>query len=269
MLNKLEKPKYKHNKKRNTAFLFETLVKELTKAAVYGERTKQKVISNIIREHFSKKNVLGRELELYKQLYETSEFPKEIAEKFVSRVKEEHEKLNDTEIYNEQSKLIAKINKAVGHNIYDNFVPNYKTLATISQIFNRNVEPKRKILLEQELLGQITKKPLVENKETSVQENSVINRFIERFNEAYGETLLEEQKQLLNMYINSAEDQLELKLYINEELERIVTELDNANKSEEAQKVSEALKQLKFETVSEELIKKIMYAQQFVNEVKN
>lgn len=269
MLNKLEKPKYKHNKKRNTAFLFETLVKELTKAAVYGERTKQKVISNIIREHFSKKNVLGRELELYKQLYETSEFPKEIAEKFVSRVKEEHEKLNDTEIYNEQSKLIAKINKAVGHNIYDNFVPNYKTLATISQIFNRNVEPKRKILLEQELLGQITKKPLVENKEASVQENSVINRFIERFNEAYGESLLEEQKQLLNMYINSAEDQLELKLYINEELERIVTELDNANKSEEAQKVSEALKQLKFETVSEELIKKIMYAQQFVNEVKN
>ena len=36
----------KHNKKRNTAFLYESLVKELTKAVVRQEETKKKKIYN-------------------------------------------------------------------------------------------------------------------------------------------------------------------------------------------------------------------------------
>ena len=39
----------KHNKKRNTAFLFEALVREMTKAAIRGDnKKKQKVLSNQI-----------------------------------------------------------------------------------------------------------------------------------------------------------------------------------------------------------------------------
>ena len=39
-LNKKE-PKMKHNKKRNTAFLYECLIKEMTKAVVRGELKEQ------------------------------------------------------------------------------------------------------------------------------------------------------------------------------------------------------------------------------------
>ena len=76
-MQKLEKPKFKHNKKRNTAFLFEAIVKELTKAVVYGDKNKQKIISSLLKEHFRKNGVLDNELTLYKQFYETRKFPKE------------------------------------------------------------------------------------------------------------------------------------------------------------------------------------------------
>lgn len=269
MQSKLQKPKYKHNKKRNTAFLFEALVKELTKAVVYGEKEKQKTISRLIKEHFNKNNVLNKELSLYKQVYETTEFPKEVAEKFVSTIKQEHEKLNESDIYNEQSKLIAKINKFVGAHVYDNFVPNYKTIATVSQIFNKSVETKQKVLLEQELISSITKKVLVENVESKPLENSVINRFVERFNETYNGSLLAEQKQLLSNYINFSHDDVDFKLYVSEEINRLKNILGKVQDSSgNAEKIHEALTTLKIEEISEDLIKKIMYIQQFAYEVK-
>jgi hypothetical protein len=272
MQNNLEKPKFKHNKKRNSAFLFESLVKELTKSIVYDDKERQKLLSSLIKQHFNKNNILYKELNLYKQLYETKEFPKEIAEKLVDTIKSEHEKLNETEIYNEQSKLIAKINKFVGSQVFSNFVPNYKNLATISQIFNKNVETKQKILLEQELINSITDKVLTETKEARPVENSVINRFVERFNEAYNESLLKEQKDLLSAYINASDESIDLKVFIHEELLRLSGELKTFEENDvsgNAKKVRESLESLKIESVSDELIKKIMYAQQFLHEVKN
>jgi hypothetical protein len=272
MQNKLEKPKHKHNKKRNTAFLFESLVKELTKTVIYENKEKQKHLSNLIKEFFNKNNILYKELSLYKQLYETKEFPKEIAEKLIDTVIKQHEKLNETDIYNEQSRLIAKINKNFGAQIYDNFVPNYKTLATISQIFNRSLEPKQKVLLEQELLNNITGKLITENKNTEVFDSSVISRFVERFNEAYGDSLLTEQKNLLSKYINATEDDVEIKLFLNEELTRLkgeLSKLKNSEGNETYTKVYESLENLKLLDINEDVIKKIMYVQQFIHEAKN
>lgn len=271
-MQKAQKPKFKHNKKRNTAFLFEALVKELTKAVIYDQKEKQKTISRIIKEHFNKNNVLSKELSLYKQIYETNEFPKEVAEKLINKLKDEHEGLNESDIYNEQSKLIAKVNKAVGPDVYNNFVPNYKTLATISQIFNREIETKKKILLEQELINNITAKTIVESKEEKALESAVINRFVERFNEAYDKDLLKEQKNLLSKYINSSDDDVELKLFVNEELIRLKNELKALSENDStgnSKKILDSLNDLKIQEINESLIKKIMYAQQFVYEVKN
>lgn len=273
------KEKFKHNKKRNTAFLFEALVKELTKAVLYNETAKQKVISGIIKEHFNKKTNLSKELSLYKQLYETKSFPKEVASKLISQIKDEHSKLNEAELFNEQSKLIAKINKLIGMQVYDNFVPSYKTLATVSQIFNKNVEAKSKILLEQELLETITGN--VENKKVILERTDAFTfrRFIEKFNEEYGDKLLKEQKNLLNRFINNTEDDIELKVYLNEEIDRLKQELkesfsvelvkSNEELAFKLKKVNETLQNLKVQAINEELIKKIMYIQQFVSEVKN
>ena len=42
--------KFKHNKKRNTAFLYETLIKELTKAVVHKDEEKRKFIVDTMKQ---------------------------------------------------------------------------------------------------------------------------------------------------------------------------------------------------------------------------
>lgn len=275
MQNKI---KSKHNKKRNTAFLFETLIKELTKAVISKNKTQQKNVSILIREHFKKGTALDKELTLYKQLYATNAFPKNIAEKLVTQVKNDYDKLNEAEIFNEQSRLIAKINKFVGSQVYNNFVPNYKTLATISQIFNKSVEPRQKILLEQELLETITAEKIEKKIILEKTETSVLNSFIRKFNEAYSDKLLTEQKTLLSKFINYSNEDVELKVYLNEEIDRLKDCISESLSSEivknnkEAFEKTKALKNLlesfKIDSIDEELIKKIMYIQEFAAEVQ-
>jgi len=276
-MQKLEKPKFKHNKKRNTAFLFEAIVKELTKAVVHGDKPRQTAISGLLKEHFKKNSILDKELTLYKQFYETRKFPKEHAEKLINQVKVEHEKLDENEIYNEQSKLIAKVNKMLGFDVYTNFVPNYKTIATVSQIFNKAVEPKKKILLEQELVEHITGEEPSEKIVNELMDKGVYNRFVHRFNETYSKSLLPEQKELLSRYIIADDNDIELKIYLNEEIKKLTKQIQSCKnssiikESKELQtkidKMEQSLTQLKIESVNEELIKKIMLVQEFVKEV--
>ena len=275
MQNKLEKPKFKHNKKRNTAFLFESLVKELTKSVVYGEKQKQKVISTIIKEHFKKNSILEKELSLYKQIYETKQFPKNVADKLLTQIKAEHEKLNEQDIFNEQSRLIAKINKFVGAQVYNNFVPNYKTLATISQIFSKSVETKQKVLLEQELSDVITGEAPQKKVVLERIDSLTLNRFVDRFNEEYNGKLLAEQKNLLNKFINYSDDDLDLKVYVNEEIDRLKSVLSETSSKQPDNEiknkltlVTKSLNSMKVDNINEDLIKKIMYIQEFAAEVQ-
>ena len=276
MQNKI---KNKHNKKRNTAFLFEALVKELTKAVVSGNKTQQKNISIVLKEHFKKGTILDKELNLYKQLYSTNSFPKNIAEKLINQVKNDYEKLNEIEIFNEQSKLIGKINKFIGAQVFNNFVPNYKNLATVSQIFNKNVEIKQKILLEQELLETITSEKVKKEILTETTDTLVLKCFADRFNKTYNNKLLSEQKQLLSKFINYSDDDINLKIYLNEEIDRLKyciseslnTEIIKNNKEafEKTKNLKIILESFKVTSIDEELIKKIMYIQEFASEVAN
>ena len=128
--------KFKHNKRRNTAFLFETLVRELTKTAIEKNEQKKKKIVSIIKEFFSKEKLLFKELQLYKTLLESGNMTKNKAEKILVESKKQYDRLSKKKIFSEQSKLISEINKSLSQNIYSNFVPQYKDLATIYQIFN-------------------------------------------------------------------------------------------------------------------------------------
>ena len=66
----------KHNKKRNTAFVYEALVRELTESVVKNNKNKQNKIVSIIKDHFTKGSTLTEELELYKTIYETRDIEK-------------------------------------------------------------------------------------------------------------------------------------------------------------------------------------------------
>ena len=76
----------KHNKKRNTAFLYECLIRELTITIVRSDEVAKQKVINIVKENFSKGMILYEDLQLYKQLLETKTTKRE-ASRFLFEVR--------------------------------------------------------------------------------------------------------------------------------------------------------------------------------------
>jgi len=103
---------------------------------------------------------------------------------------------------------------------------------------------------------------------------------MENYNKSYGDKLLNEQKDLLNYYILSdITDDLELKVFINEEIERIRSVLNEAGFLEEIRenedmknknkKALEKLKTFKDRTVDHVFISDLLKFQKLASEIIN
>jgi len=218
----------KHNKKRNTAFIYETLTRELTKAIVDSESVRKEKIVALIKEHFSADSVLLKELGLYRNLLETKSINQGVAERILEESKRAYIELEEKTIFDAQSRLIAAINKEIGREAWSNFVPNFKSLASVNAIFNSKTSIKKRVLFEQATIERMSAAP--ENATNSGMrsiDNIEYRAFIKKFNDKYTD-LLQEQKDLLNRFITGfADDGLELRLYLNEELSRLKKAVDD------------------------------------------
>lgn len=232
----------KHNKKRNTAFIYEILSKELTKAIVDENFETKAKIMNIIKEHFSPKSLLAEELRLYRTLLDTRNTKVEIAEKILQETKTAHRRLDGATIFDEQSRIIASINKQLGQHIWNTFLPNFKSLASVDAIFNNKTSIKSKVLFEQAIVDAMSDvTPLSESNKLHSIDNLAYKTFINKFNDKYADLLIE-QKELLNRYITSfADDGFELRLYLNEELGRLKGILSKSKNKETEQLVQKKI----------------------------
>ena len=110
---------------------------------------------------------------------------------------------------------------------FNNFVPNYKSIATLSQLFgveNEASSIKQGVILEQQVVATLTSKnESLTEKEMKPIDNLVFTTFVSKFNETYSEGLLHEQKELLNRYILSFSDNgVDVKIFLNEEKQKIL-----------------------------------------------
>ena len=221
--------KPKHNKKRNTAFIYESLIKEITKSIIEkNDKNKIKTLK-IVKKYFSPQSILREELELYKSLYENCSLKENECEKVLKEAKLQYRFLNPQAVFKKQTELIKEINNQLSPAVYNNFISNYKTLASISQIFSGKLNPKSSILLEKEIIQHMSADSTIDEKSLKSIDNLVLKSFIAKFNEKYSENLLSEQKLLLSHYISSFSDNgLQLKMFLNEELGRLKTKLKNS-----------------------------------------
>ena len=134
--------KTKHNKKRNTAFVFEALVREATVAILKEDTETRDKATQLIRKHFKPGSMLKKDLDCYRSLYENQQLDRFTSEKILKEVKIQKHILNQEGLFDEQSALIHDVNKELNSSVFGNFVPNYKTLATIAQIFSPKISPK-------------------------------------------------------------------------------------------------------------------------------
>jgi len=234
----------KYNKKRNTAFLYEALVTEVSKSIIEEDLEKRDAIVSVIKEFFDSESPLAKELQLYSALYETTGAGPRVAEKLINEVRSEYLNLDLGEIFNNQTNLINKVNKSFSTSVFNNYVPNYRNLASISQIFNKKTPVKHRILLETQIIGEMTKKL----KEKVEFDNNKFNyeTVIEKFNEKYETVLTECQKKLLGKYVMSfVDNNLELKAYINEEIHRLKDGVVALTESEEVKSDKNMLEKTK------------------------
>ena len=268
----------KHNKKRNTAFVYEALVRELTDSVVKNNKNKQNKIVSIIKEHFKGNSVLKVELQLYKTIYETRHIEKNAAEKIIGHVKEKYDSLDKKRLFQEQSALINKINRTLSSKLYNNFVPNYKTIASVYSIFQEALPIKDRVLLEENIIDQMSSSVDIQPDTQQPMDSIIYSSFVNKFNEEYSESLNEGQKTLLGKYISSFTDNdLELKIYLNEEIGRLKEELGSiqaglsATKddaaAEKVKQVYEILSQTKNKEIDTETLEVVLNTQGLLEEI--
>ena len=266
----------KHNKKRNTAFLYECLIRELTKAIVKEDKRKQTTVKNILVEFFKADKVLKQELDLYKTLQESKGANESYSRRLMVEVKKDFDGLNRKEVFNEQTALINRINKALGNKAFSNFIPNYKDLATLGLFFqDTSIGAKKRIMLEDKMINYLTR--LDENQtEMKPVDKLEFKMFVKRFNDTYQNSLLKEQKELLSNYIVSFSDNgLGLKVYLNEEIGRLKSAVDaeiverpDSVFTENFKKVKAKLDNYAKKPLNEAVIEEIFYIQDLLAEVK-
>jgi hypothetical protein len=250
--------KQRHNKKRNTAFLFECLNRVFTRSILKENNQKKRDSLTILTEHFKKGSILYEELQVYNSILNTRSLSKRLAEKTLFEAKKKHASLSKKEIFDEQTVVLKKINKVLNKDSYASFTPNYKNLATVYQVFNSDLSPINRVLLEEKVLEYMASPK--EDRSTKIKpiDKLTFKVFTEKFNSIYDDNLLEEQKGILNAYVSSYNgDDTELKIYVNREVGRLKESIRKSITSNSANKETNKKLNLVLETVDSFKDKKI------------
>ena len=272
--------KFKHNKKKNSAFLYEALVLELTKAILKKDESSKTKIASLIKESFRFDTSLHQELKLYHSLTKTQNAHPRTAERILSEVLKQREIIDKKRLLSEQNKLVRKIKKMLPEDTFNNFVPNYKSLATIYQIFNQRSTIKTKVLLENQIIKGMILSEAKDKDQMVPIDNLVYKTFTKKFNAEYSGELLKEQKELLSKFVSSFVDNgLRLKLYLNEEISRLKKDLkkslmmeeiiSDATMTNKVQAIIESLEEFKNEEPKKEMIQKVIKVQGLIHEIKS
>jgi len=268
-----------HNKKRNTLFLYESLLREYAKAKIEKDSKQLLEVKTLLVEFFSDGKILKEELKIYKAVLDTENVDKEMAVKILEEAKRVYLGLNQDDIFKQQSSAIAKVNRRLTPKFFSNYVPNYKDIATLQQVFGQKSSIPARMLMERQIVEKMTSK-----KETSEQINEkidkhVIHSYLNAFNKKYSD-LLENQKNLLKRYMTTSEDDnTDFVVFLNEELQNISDKLNSAHKVAEVKEDKEILSKLveikkkfveiKKEEVDEKYLQKLLKYQKLVHELEN
>ena len=180
-------------------------------------------------------------------------------------------------LFLEQSALINKINRTLSNKVYNNFVPNYKTIASVYSIFQEALPVKDRVLLEENIVDQMSASANTIQESQQPIDSLVYGTFVTKFNEEYSDSLNENQKTLLSTYVSSFENNgVDLKIYLNEEIGRIKGRLveikeenNNSELKEKLEKVYNILDETKTKEIDTSTLEVVLSTQQLLEELEN
>ena len=264
--------KLKHNKKRNVAFIYEVLIKELSKASMKNLEERKVKILNILKNYFYKGSSLKEELEIHHSFSDLTEADETVIQKIISEARLQASKLDFETSYLNKTKIINLINKELGQESWETFVNDYKKMATVNQVVFQSPDPKKQVFLEQKLI-KILKQVEVDKKPFPTVNKLALKTFLERFNDQYKGTLNEQQKKLLSKYITSHKDDgLELKMFVYDEIDRLKECLSKKIDDKAAPKLSLVIEKINgysHKRIDKNMITEIIKIQSLTEELNN
>jgi hypothetical protein len=283
----------KHSKFKNTGFIFELLVRQITSEIMSG-KTNSKA-EKILKEFFSSKKELSKELKLYQYLINEKYNSESKAEKFVETVCEARKRLDEQKLIKEKYNLIKQIKET--YNI-DEFVKspisNYKSLASIYKVFEATItkesfEPKDIVNSKFTIVENMINSS-IENKDKKVNDRVLeeygkqdeevrmlsYKMLVENFNKKYN-NLSEGQKNLLKEYINNINNTGKLTDYVNIEINSLSEGLkqigskvsDKVTKIKLAETISNIKKIKSVKKLKESHLSALMMSYELLKELKN
>ena len=249
--------KLKHSKYKNTAILFEMLVRKLTSETLSSNKS---VTIDIIKKYFGKNTELAKELQLYNALLKEQFKSEAQGLDYIRTVKTAYDKLNQSTLKRQRYNLVKEISeKFIFTDMAKIHINNYKTLASVYMLFEyeETDNPKqllecKRVILENSLITekkQPKKDPVLESFESQPKDVRLLSYklLVDKFNEKYS-VLDESQKQLLNKYITNVNDTSALKEYIQVVIPKIKKDL-----AAQAKEITEPATKIKVQKLSEML----------------
>lgn len=284
--------KIKHSKFKNTGFIFELLVRQITAEIMSADKS---IAETILKENFNTKKELSKELKLYQYLINEKYNSESKAEQFINTILEARKRLDEKKLMKEKYKLIKEIKEK--YNI-DEFVKssvsNYKLLASIYKLFevvstNEQYEPTD-IVSSRFTIAENIINTSIQNKDQKIKD-AVLEEYkkqdedlravsykllVESFNNKY-KNLSAEQKGLLREYINNINNTGKLNEYVSNEVSKLIDNLksvgskisDKVTKIKLAETISNIKKIKSVKKIKEQHLSAMMMTYELLAELKN
>jgi hypothetical protein len=284
--------KIKHSKFKNTGFIFELLVRQITSEIMSSNNS---VAEKILKENFNSKKELSKELKLYQYLINEKYNSESKAEQFINTICEARKRLDENKLTKEKYNLIKQLKET--YNI-DEFikspVSNYKTLASIYKMFEVSSTEEQydptDIVSSRFTIAENIINTSIQNKDSKIK-NAVLEEYkkqdedlraisykflVENFNKKY-KNLTSDQKGLLREYINNINNTGKLNAYVSEEVSKLVGGLkevgskitDKVTKIKLAETIANIRKIKSAKRVKEEHLSAMMMTYELLGELKN
>ncbi len=284
--------KIKHSKFKNTGFIFELLVRQITSEIMSSNKS---VAEKILKEHFNSKKELSKELKLYQYLINEKYNSESKAEQFINTILEARKKIDEKKLTKEKYNLIKEIKET--YNL-DEFIKspisNYKTLASIYKIFetvtvDEQFDPTD-IVSSRFTIAENIINTSIQNKDAKIKD-AVLEQYrkqdedlravsykllVESFNNKY-KNLSTEQKTLLREYINNINNTGKLNEFVNKEVSTLIESLkevntqitDKVTKIKLTETISNIKKIKSVKKIKEQHLSAMMMTYELVNELRN
>lgn len=228
-----------HNKKRNTALLYEFLVRTISSALVEGDKKKSSTALRILRRYYKPGTQLYKEFRLFNALVKSTVSSDAVVSSILLEAKAAAAGTDVSALDREKSLLIRNINHALkDENFYDQPVAEYRLYATIQTLLNEWRKPtgtsdiaslaSYENQLREWLLSEKKKEDHTLIDETPGTTRLLMKVMMKKLNEKYSATLNEEQREIIKAYAFSTanEDQTTIKKKLEEIRENLLESID-------------------------------------------